>query len=155
MFLSSYAGRSVEPSSPASLTGQDDSYDADEDEVGSLISALLAADRTRYEAEHMKLALHVDSALHFPAAVEALLSRHIAELEDERAWVEALLDSIFERDEEDERQVCIVGRRVRRTLGKVAPTVFEAEELHCCIPPSPEKTDFDSKRNRLLNLGLS
>ena len=143
MFLSSHAGRSDEPSSPPSLTGQDDRYSDDEDRVDSLISALLAADRTRYEAEHMKLALHVDAALHFPAAVEALLSRHITELEDERAWVEALLDNIFERDEEDERQVSIVGRRVRRRVGIVAPTVSEVEELHCCIPPSPKKTVCD------------
>ena len=95
-FLSSHAGRSGKPLSTPSVTkhleGQDEDDDEDEDAQDSLFDALLAADRARYEAEHMKLAVYVDAHLHLPAAVEARLARHVAELIDERAEIDAVLE---------------------------------------------------------------
>ncbi|CAN0242728.1 unnamed protein product, partial [Laminaria digitata] len=105
---------SVEMSSPAPHTehfscDQDDDDD-DDFALDSLFDTLLAADRTRYEAEHMQLAHFVDPDVHLPAAVEARLARHIAELANERAGFETVLNSMFDRDEHEKQEQ----RRVQR-----------------------------------------
>ena len=97
--------------SPASKTkhssrSQDEHDDDDEDENAEdvLFDTLLAADRARYEAEHMKLALFVDPDVHLSAAVEARLARHLAELADERSEFETILNIIFDRDEHEQQK---------------------------------------------------
>lgn len=80
--------------------GDDDGKDAQD----LLFDSLLAADRARYEAEHMQLALFVDPDVHLPAAVDARLARHIAELDDEREGFEVILESIFDRDEKEQQE---------------------------------------------------
>lgn len=98
--------------SPASKTehssrSQDEHDDDDEENENAedvLFDALLAADRARYETEHMKLALFVDPDVHLPAAVESRLARHLAELADERAEFETILNIIFDRDEHEQEE---------------------------------------------------
>ena len=69
-----------------------------------LFDSLLEADRARYEAQHMQLALFVDPDVHLPAAVEARLAQHIAELIDEREVFETILEGIVDRDEKEQSE---------------------------------------------------
>lgn len=102
MFISSKAGRSAEPSSSYSSSPtehfRDDDNGDDQDRTDSLLDALLAADRTHYEHEHMQLTLYVS------------LAPPSADLEDEdvHEGFEAVLEGIFEHDENEERQVSLV-----------------------------------------------
>ena len=96
-----------------------DQEDDDNYALDSLFDTLLAADRTRYEAEHMQLAHFVDPTVHHPAAVEARLARHIAELADERAGFETILNSMFDRDEHEKQEQ----RRVQRQVSLLGVSV--------------------------------
>ena len=62
----------------------------------------------------MALTIFVDPDVHVPAAVEARLARHIAELANEHAGFQTVLESIFDRDErkqqaqQDQRRVSVL-----------------------------------------------
>ena len=51
----------------------------------------------------MALTIFVDPDVHVPAAVEARLARHIAELANEHAGFQTVLESIFDRDEREQQ----------------------------------------------------
>lgn len=101
------AGRNLDLWRPPSQTSnhlQDkdgDSYDE------SPVDAIVAAAYAVYQAEQMQLASYAPPESNLPVAVEARLARHIAELADEQAAMESVLESILARDEQEVEQVSL------------------------------------------------
>lgn len=79
----------------------------DQFEDTSPVDAIVAADYAVYQAEQMQLALYVPPESNLPAAAEARLARHVAELADERAAIETVLESFLEYDEQERNRVSL------------------------------------------------
>ena len=53
----------------------------------------------------LQVALYEPPEVYLPAAAEARLARHIAELVDEHSALESVFESFFARDQEEEERV--------------------------------------------------
>lgn len=73
----------------------------------------MAAEYALYQAEHMQLALFVPLESCLPAAAAVRLARHIAELDDEHAALEVVLESFLARDEQEEERVSLAVGELR------------------------------------------
>lgn len=77
-------------------------------DIDLFLEEILAADRARYELEHMQMTIYVDFEDDIPATTEARLDRHLTELAEEHAALESALDCILEEDDREAQQASFV-----------------------------------------------